>query len=185
MIESNPFYDSVAHDYNDHMSSDSRNERIRMEVANYFQAVAKRKYVMDFGGGTGADSDWLLKNGYEVCFCEASAGMRNEAINLYENRIKSGQITFLDNSQTDFRLWNADAFPKKFDAILANFCVFNHIADTGLLFSNLSSILNNGGHIVALMLDTTAAGIAKYHLKNFIRSRIKNKAPTLTIQYSG
>ena len=185
MIDSNPFYDSVAKEYNGHMRADSRNERIRKEVEAYFKEVSKGKYVMDFGGGTGADSGWLLKSGYEVCFCEPSAGMRNQAIDLYEHKIKSGQLTFLSDSQTDFNLWNADTFPKKFDGILANFCVFNHIANTELLFSKLSSILNNGGHIVALMLDTTNSGIVKYHLKNFIRSQLKRKAPTLTIQHSG
>lgn len=185
MIDSNPFYDSVAKEYDDQMRSDSRNERIRMKVATYFQAVAKGKYVMDFGGGTGADSEWLLKNKYEVCFCEPSARMRNEAMHLYQNKIHSGQLTFLDDAQTDFTLWNPDTFSRKFDAALANFCVFNCIEDMGALFVKLSSILHNGGHIVALMLDTTNNGIVKYHLKDFIRSRIKNKVPTLTIQHSG
>lgn len=185
MIDSASFYDSVANAYNDHMSSDYRNEEIRMKVATYFQAVVKGKYVMDFGGGTGADSGWLLGNGYEVCFCEPSAGMRSQAIHFYKNTIKSGQLTFLDDSQTDFRLWNADTFTPKPDAMLANFCVFNHIEDTRLLFSKVSSILNKGGNIIALMLDTTRTGIIKFHLKNFIRSQIKNEAPVLTIQHSG
>jgi SAM-dependent methyltransferase len=167
------------------MSSNSLNSLVREKAANYFQAVVKGKHVMDFGGGTGGDLNWLIDNNYEVCFCEPSKAMRNVAIELNTKKLKSNQIHFLTDIQTDFKNWDSTIFPKKFDAVLADFCVFNCIDDITLLFSKLGSVLKPGGHIIAVLLDTTINGILKHYLKNFVSSFVKNKAPYMLVAHSG
>lgn len=179
------FYNSVAVEYDNHMSSDSLNDHIRKKTAKYFQTVVKGKYVMDFGGGTGADLSWLTENKYEVCFCEPSEAMRNIAIKLNTTKVKSEYIQFLNDIQTDFKQWNTNTFSKKFDALLADFCVFNSIEDITLLFSKLNILLKPGGHVIAVLLDTTFKGILKHYVKNFIRSIVKNKYPFLVVRHSG
>jgi len=139
---------------------------------------------MDFGGGTGADLGWLTKNMYEVCFCEPSKAMRDIAIELNNKEIKSERIQFLKETQTDFIQWNSNTFPNNFDAILADFCVFNTIDDINLLFSKLNTILNPGGQIIATLLDTTFKGIIKYHIKSFVRAFITMGYPTMLVQHS-
>jgi SAM-dependent methyltransferase len=167
------------------MNSNTLNEQIRKKTAEYFKTVVKGKYVMDFGGGTGADLRWLSENNYEVCFCEPANAMRNIAIEHNASNIKSESIEFLMDTKTDFRAWEIATFYEKFDAVLANFCVFNIIDDLQLLFSKLSMSLKPKGHIIALLLDATFTGITKHYLKNFIISFLKNSYPSLIVQYSG
>ncbi len=124
------------------MQSNSLNEIIRNKTAEYFKSAVKGKHVMDFGGGTGADLKWLTENAYEVCFCEPSKAMRDIAIERNKKEIKSQQIQFLQDEQADFTKWGSNTFPRKFDAILADFCVFNTIDDIKFMFSKLCMILS-------------------------------------------
>jgi SAM-dependent methyltransferase len=166
------------------MSSNSLNKVVREKVSMYFQSVVKEKYIMDFGGGTGADLNWLARNKYEICFCEPSKAMRNIAIELNNKKIKNEQIHFLNDTQTDFREWDSSTFAKKLDAVLANFCVFNSIDNIPLLFSKLNLLIKPGGHIIAVLLDTTVSGIFKYYSKNFIVSFVRKSYPVLVVQHS-
>lgn len=180
MAGSNSFYNSVASEYDAQMKANAINERVRAKVAEYFQSVVNGKCVMDFGGGTGADLQWLSQN-HDITFCEPSEGMRKFAI---ERIKKNERIHFLDNGLTDFNKWDGSTFPEKFDGVLANFCVFNVIGDVKTLFTKLEAILNDDGCIIGLMLDTTPGGILKQYIKTFIGSFIKNETPSLTVKHN-
>ncbi len=148
------YYDSIAAEYDAQLNSDERNIRIREIVAIKFLEVVKGRLVLDFGGGTGRDFEWLLRNRYQIVFCEPSQAMRQVARNRRALEFSGSAIFFFDDEQADFRNW-AYIFPfeQKMDAILANFAVINCIQDVDILFDRLAIALKQGGHMIALVLD--------------------------------
>jgi SAM-dependent methyltransferase len=179
------FYNALAPTYNARMKSEPSNDIVRKQVADYFVKTVQDKNILDLGGGTGKDLDWLLQNGYTVCFCEPAANMRNIAIDRNLIELKSDTITFANDHQSDFRLWTPETFGIQFDAVLANFAVLNSINDLPQLFQKISVILKPGGHIIANMLDTTGHGRVKYYFKNFLAALVRNSKPVLvTRQHS-
>ncbi len=181
-FSSDSFYNSVAAEYNDRMNSDAQNGKTRKIVAEYFASTVKGKNVLDFGGGTGSDLEWLTTHGFNVWFCEPSIGMRDVAMKSHAQR---SEIHFSDNANTDFRQWNATTFPQKFDGILANFAAINSIDNIQFLFQKLNEIIAPGGHIIATLLDTTNYGIIKHYVKNFLSAYAKNDSPVLITQHAG
>src|SRR2546422_9694183 len=89
------FYDSIADDYNKLDSKESSNKIIREKVKEKFLKSVCGKIVLDFGGGTGLDLEWLRENYVQVYFCEPSEKMRAQAIQLNRETIKSNSIVFL------------------------------------------------------------------------------------------
>ena len=69
-LEPIEYYDNFSLKYNDTLNSNYINTKIRDEVKQYFLKNVKGKYVLDFGGGTGKDVEWLTNNGFTVYFCE-------------------------------------------------------------------------------------------------------------------
>ena len=156
VIEQNvSYYDEIADQYDEILDRDLSNEIIREKVAAVFSELLASGLVLDFGGGTGKDLEWLVKKGYEVIFCEPSVKMREKAFLLFQNNRPHSDTLFLGNAASDFVTWqNKLPFSQKVDAVLANFAVINNIPVIDLLFKNLSLVTRNGGHLLILVLKS-------------------------------
>jgi SAM-dependent methyltransferase len=178
------FYNGIAGNYDTILDDDSSNEIVRKRVKEKFISIVDGRRVLDFGGGTGRDLEWLLNNKYEVVFCEPSEGMRKKAINQYKNNTLTNHITFLENDKVDFTNWHVEPpVPIKVDAILSDFAVINCIADIDLLFKNLALVIKPGGHFIALMLNHEYKKTWRWKLGEFLRSFFSHKPVMKNIQY--
>ncbi|HZY36797.1 MAG TPA: methyltransferase [Mucilaginibacter sp.] len=178
------FYNEIASDYDSILDQESSNQIIRNRVKEKLVSTVEVGWVLDFGGGTGRDLDWLLNNQYKVIFCEPSVGMREKAIRRYEGDVLANNVNFLENDKVDFTRWHVDPpFAIKADAILSNFAVINCIADIDLLFKNLAQIIKPGGHMIALMLNHGYKKTWRRKLREFIKSVISHKPVMINVKY--
>jgi SAM-dependent methyltransferase len=178
------FYNEIATDYDAILDKESSNETVRKRVKEKFINSVKSGWVLDFGGGTGRDLDWLIKNQYQVVFCEPSEGMRNKAIEHHKNNTTE-QIVFLNNDQIDFSQWNIQPpFDIKVDAILSDFAVLNCIGNPDLLFKNLAQRIKPGGHFFALMLQHGYKKTKRWKLAEGLRALIDPKPLVINVTYN-
>lgn len=170
------YYDAIAAEYDGQLNSDERNIHIRETVAMKFLNVVKGHLVLDFGGGTGRDFGWLLKNQYQILFCEPSRAMRQLARDRRALEFPESAIFFFDDEQADFMKW-AEFFPfeQKVDAVLANFAVINCIRDVDVLFDKLAMALKQGGHMIALVLDDHLISGLRFNPGSTIRSFLSGR----------
>ena len=175
------YYNAIANEYNNMLNKDS-DRIVREKVTNKFCSITKAATVLDFGGGTGLDLEWLSDNNHVIFFCEPSAGMREIAIANHEN-LAHDNVIFLGDSAIDFTQWNFELpFTEKVDAILSNFAVLNCIADIELLFQNLALVIKPGGNMLALML-TKNYKILKGNFRNILASFINKKPAAINLKY--
>jgi SAM-dependent methyltransferase len=179
------FYNEIANNYDSILDQESSNEIIRNRVKEKLISAVESGWVLDFGGGTGRDLDWMLNNRYKIIFCEPSAGMREKAMARYEDDTLAYNITFLQNDKVDFTNWHIDPpFSIKVDAILSDFAVINCIADIDLLFKNLAKIIKPGGHMIALMLNHGYNKTWRRKLRELIKSIISRKPVVINVKYN-
>ena len=180
------FYNEIAGQYNAILKAEDTNSIVRSKVAGKFHDIIKSGLVLDFGGGTGLDLDWLLGFQYEVFFCEPSAGMRQMAIQRNADLLHSSHINFLAQEKTDFAKWHQDLpFSQQVDAILSNFAVINNIADIQTLFSALARVLKPGAHMMALMLDSRWQTLFRRHPMAFLKFLFNCRTISLKVQFKG
>jgi SAM-dependent methyltransferase len=176
------YYNAIANEYND-MVGKSADKIVREKVANKFCSIVKASVVLDFGGGTGLDLEWLAANNHAIYFCEPSAGMREKAICSYKDFLRANVI-FLDDSAADFRQWHLQLpFNEKVDAVLSNFAVLNCVPDIDLLFQNLAVVVKPGGNIIALVLTRKIKGMLKGNFRSILKSFIQQKPASINVRY--
>ncbi|MEP6950890.1 MAG: class I SAM-dependent methyltransferase [Ginsengibacter sp.] len=176
------YYNAIANEYNEMVDKDA-DRMVREKVANKFCSIVKASVVLDFGGGTGLDLEWLTGNNHTVFFCEPSAGMRERAMRSHKD-LQHNNVIFLDDSATDFRRWHVQPpFPVKVDAVLSNFAVLNCIPDMELLFRNLAVVVKPGGNIIALVLTKNIKEIWKGHFRSILKSFINREPASILVRY--
>jgi 2-polyprenyl-3-methyl-5-hydroxy-6-metoxy-1,4-benzoquinol methylase len=148
------YYDNISLKYDDTLNSNQINTKIREEVKQYFLKNVKGKYVLDFGGGTGKDVEWLTKNGFTVYFCEPARRMRELAIKIFHKSGLSGEVIFLNDENSVYQNWisNDHPFEHKVNGILANFAVLNSIKRIEILSEKLALITHPGAHLIVSVL---------------------------------
>lgn len=178
------FYNEIAKQYDDILEQDKDNIFVRQKVSVVFSSIMKSGLVLDFGGGTGKDIDWLVKKGYSVIFCEPSVNMRKKAILFSKKNLPGSDIIFLNNTESDFINWPVSIpFSKKVDGVLANFAVINNIPDIKLLFKNLSLVINQGGHLLMLVLKPSLRKSWQSNRLATLRSIFTDETVTTTIKF--
>jgi SAM-dependent methyltransferase len=176
------YYNAIANEYND-MVGKSADKIVREKVANKFCSIVKASVVLDFGGGTGLDLEWLARNNDTVFFCEPSAVMREKAI-CSRKDLPHDTVIFLDDSAADFRQWHLQLpFNEKVDAVLSNFAVLNCVPDIDLLFQNLAVVVKPGGNIIALVLTRKIKGMLKGNFRSILKSFIQQKPASINVRY--
>lgn len=173
-IEKNiSYYNEVACTYDSIMEQDESNKLVRQKVREKFLSTVKSGSVLDFGGGTGLDLDWLTTGDYDIFFCEPSAAMRDKAIHHNASILHNNRIIFLDKDKTNFMTWHSvRPFSIQVDAMLANFGVLNYIPDIGSLFNNLAVVLKPGGHFLLLILHLNFKKRVQWHRRNALYSLV-------------
>lgn len=165
------YYDEVARTYNAIIDQDKTNQVVRQKVKETFLSFVKSGTVIDFGGGTGLDLEWLSAAGYKIVFCEPSSSMREKAMEYNNTVLQNPLIIFVDPPKTDFEKWHTyPPFSEPVDAMLSNFGVINYIQDINNLFCSIAAVVRPGGHFIAIMLDFTLNKRLKWHRRNAIRS---------------
>jgi SAM-dependent methyltransferase len=176
------YYNAIANEYNE-MLDKIPDKIAREKVADKFCSIVKDGIVLDFGGGTGLDIQWLTNKNFTVFFCEPSTGMRERAISAYSN-LPQDKIIFLDDSATDFRQWHLQLpFPVQVDAVLSNFAVLNCIPDIELLFQSLALVIKPGGNMIALVLTKKLKNKLDGNFRSILKSFIPYGPATLNITY--
>jgi len=166
------FYDLHAAEYDSHMSaSDNRVRLVVRQLLKYYVSDGK---VLDFGGGTGLDLQWLSEHYAKAFFLEPSTNMRVEA-----HKVAFGflNVSFVEKN-IDFNNWDEDNLPfsEKVNGIIANFAVLNCIENIDTLFQKLALICTNNGYIVATVLNTSLKNLFKnYSLKIALKSVLNQK----------
>lgn len=168
------YYNEIANNYDQLLEKDDSNKLIRQKVKEKFMAhVQPDSHVLDFGGGTGIDLEWLLANNYNIIFCEPSALMREKAIKYNNDSFHSKKVIFLDTDKTDFTNWHKqNPFVQQVDAVLSNFAVINNIQNIRLLFKSLAPLVRSGGNLIVIVLDISFRKRLKWHRHNAIKSFI-------------
>ena len=175
------YHDEVAEEYNAIMDSHQPNQLIRQRVRDKFCSLVPHGRVLDFGGGTGLDLEWLTASGYEVIFCEPSVAMRKKAM---ESSGATDKVRFLEDGQSDFSTWEkAMPFAEKVDAILSDFGPLNYIPDIRQLFSNLSKVIRSGGNVVLLVLHLPFKKRWKWHRRNALATLLFGNTFRMYIPY--
>jgi SAM-dependent methyltransferase len=184
-IEQNiAYYNEVAGIYNSILDSDRANEIVRRKVKEKFLSLVKSGTVLDFGGGTGLDLEWLAAANYKIYFCEPSVAMRNQAIKSSSDNHHESKVEFLQESKTDFTKWSsAPPFATKVDGILCNFGVVNYIPDIRALFHSLARVTSPGGHLMCVMLELDLRKRFKWHRRNAIQSLLFGQPFKMYIPY--
>lgn len=178
------YHDEVAKDYNSVMGGHEANEWIRLRVRERFCHLVPAGRVLDFGGGTGLDLEWLTDAGYKVVFCEPSVGMRKEAMEYEERVLSSGAVHFLEGQATDFSTWEQIApWEGEVDAALSDFGALNYIPDIAMFFRHMAGRVRAGGHILLLVLRLPFAKRWKWHRKNAIVNLLTGSVFRMYIPY--
>jgi glycosyltransferase involved in cell wall biosynthesis/SAM-dependent methyltransferase len=178
------YYDAIAHVYDETMDADRSNEAVRARVKEKLQGLLSSGWVLDFGGGTGSDLQWLTGAGYQVLFCEPSDAMRQKAIQLNETSLQGQQIVFLDKSCTDFTRWgHQPPAGIKADAMIANFGVINYIPDLPALFQNLAVALKPGAEVILVVLRFSLRQRLRWHRRNALKSLLFRVPFVMYISY--
>jgi len=175
------FFDAIAGEYNLLDNAEASNKAVREKVRQRFKERVHGNRVLDFGGGTGLDLEWLSKNYLQVCFCEPSEKMREQAIRLNAEKIKNPSIVFTNNEQSDFHKWTANSFPHRMNGVLANFAVLNNIADMDALFRAFADVMEPGGIIIANILHPRLFKLYKKHFLKMLVSRLLQRTFTIKL----
>ena len=180
------YYNEIAGNYDAILAEDHINEQVRQKVSAIFCQVVPSGTVLDFGGGTGSDLEWLTRQQYSIIFCEPATYMRQKAIDHNNSSLYNTGIIFLDDNNADFRNWQTrPPFSQKADAVLLNFAVLNCIPDVGSLFENLSLVTRAGAHLFALILNNGLKKRCKTNLRGTLLSLFNGKTIGYDIYYKG
>ncbi|HTI07196.1 MAG TPA: glycosyltransferase [Puia sp.] len=178
------YHNQAADSYDQTMDKDPANKIIRQRVKEKLCSLLPSGRVLDFGGGTGLDLEWLTTQSYQVIFCEPSVPMREKAIHYNDTILQSDRITFLDTDKTDFATWHRELpFTQKCDAVLSDFGALNYIPDIELLFNNMARVLKPGGHFVLLILKLNLTKRWRWHRRNTVKSLLFRTPYILYIPY--
>ena len=107
--------------------------------------------VLDFGAGTGIDAKAYAANGHTTFVYEPSEAMRDYLVQYCRDDIARKNIVAV-----------APPLTCTVQAVTANFAVLNHFADHAVLFEELSRVVQQGGFVLASMLNPYYLGDARY-----------------------
>lgn len=177
------YYNEVAGTYDSIMHNEHSNRIVRENVKEKFLTRVEPGWVLDFGGGTGLDLEWLTMN-YNVIFCEPSPAMREKAVEYNATVLQKSNVIFLESPKTDFNTWaGTRPFSQRLNGILCNFGVINYIPNIANLFNSLASVIRPGGHLLGIILDLSFKKRLKWHRRNAIRSLIFGSTFKMHIPY--
>lgn len=153
-INSTTYYNSIAKEYDalvgaEKTNTDARNF-IRKKSTPFF---IKDAHVLDFGGGTGLDIQWLSTLAAHLFFYEPALEMKKFA---QERAHKNGllNVTFLPEAFfTNWRPAVHELKEKQLEVIFSNFAVLNSIHNIEPLFARFAYLLKPDGVMLLTVLN--------------------------------
>lgn len=142
-------YDAAAAKAWDDEIRTERAKKIASEMLKHIPSHCKS--AMEFGSGTGLISFNLAEHFDQITLIDSSQGM----IDVLTEKIKNAEATHMFPEQIDL---TKEAYQKqKFDIIYSSM-VLHHVVDIKGIVSTLLQLLNKGGHICIVDLDTDNGG---------------------------
>jgi SAM-dependent methyltransferase len=177
LVSSEFFYDRIAVAYDELLTHQDLG--VRELVESQFLERVSNGCVLDFGGGTGLDLEWLSRSQKLVYFLEPSVRMRSVAKDRCQGY--KGYIKILDE-ELDFKQWkmNSHPFEPKVNGILANFAVFNCISELKLLFQSFYHITAKDSFVLATVLKPAS----RFHQLKYL-FRAKKRSELTYSSYEG
>lgn len=176
IVSATEYYDHVAPYYNDHQTVNDR--MVREEVSSIFRQYVSYGNVLDFGGGTGLDIPWLVREGYYVYFLEPSVHMRSIAKQIRLSFADHTPMVFVEE-MTDIFQWTPTTLPfyEKMSGILLNFAVLNSINQLIIFFRNISMVCKRDTFLVMTLISSQPKKVLKnYGTSRWIRQLIIGKS---------
>lgn len=141
------FYDDLARDYNCRFNNPRLNYMRSVEKMFLLQNLKSGK-ILDIGCGTGEQSLFLAKRGYQVLGVDISKEMLTKA----NESAKEGML----KDRLSLVIASAEALPfrdKSFDGLISIFGVFNHIPRAYHAFQETHRVLRSGGRAVFTVVN--------------------------------
>ena len=141
------FYEDLARDYDCRFNNPRLNYMRSVEKMVLLESL-KPGMILDIGCGTGEQSLFLAKRGYQVLGVDISREMLAKA----NENAKEGMLK--DN--LSLVIASAEALPfrdKSFDSLISIFGVFNHIPKADHAFQETHRVLKSGGRAVFTVVN--------------------------------
>lgn len=138
--------------YHDFMRASRQDQAVRASFQKMaLELLPEGADVLDFGAGTGIDAKAYAASGHRTFVHEPSPAMRDYLTHYCRDEIARKTIIAV-----------ASPLGCKVPAVTANFAVLNHFADHNVLFEELSRVVEQGGFVLASMLNPYCLGDARY-----------------------
>jgi SAM-dependent methyltransferase len=145
------YYDAIATHYDRDLTAEPRDRLARQAFVDLVsRCVPHGSTILDFGCGTGLDSEAFARLGYDVLAYDSSSGMLAELARCCAEPIRRGQIRVADAARSlDDAL---DGWPQP-AAVVADFAVVNMIADPAALFARFADRTPPDGWLIISVLN--------------------------------
>ena len=125
---------------------------VRAELLSAFPAGAR---VLEIGGGTGEDAEWLVRHGREVLLTDAAPAM----VRLARARLGDERARVL--AAEDLPALAAELTPDgepAFDGVFSNFAALNCVADLAPVARGLARLVRPGSAVVLVLFGPLSPG---------------------------
>lgn len=143
------YYDLIAERYDELMSDDKPNTRVRAIVRDYFCKTVPIGEILDFGAGTGLDLGWQLDSGYSVVFYEPSANMAKEAEKNFSVSEKPAVRSMIGKEANPGEISRLP--DNSLEAVFSNFAALNSVKNLAEVFAVFAKKLKPGGHLICVL----------------------------------
>jgi SAM-dependent methyltransferase len=148
-IRSRAYYDGIAAGY-DAMLDRPGNRAMRECFWQHVErAVPPRSHLLDFGAGSGLDTEHFVQAGHRVTAYDLSDGMIGVLRHRCAAQIAAGTVAPMAGTLEQVR--SALAARAPFDAIVANFAVFSTISRLAPVFRLFGELVAPGGTVLISM----------------------------------
>lgn len=151
LVSSTQYYDQISEDY-DSIMDHKRVEIVRSFIKNYCLNFIKKGIVLDFGAGTGEDTNWHLELYEKVIFYEPSSEMASVA----KDKIDPSKNYLVDFIVGDHATLDNIGKYNNIDLVFSNFAVFNSIENPLESFNVFRKILNPDGNLIIVLYERRA-----------------------------
>ncbi len=141
------FYEDLARDYNCRFNNPRLNYMRSVEKMFLLENL-KSGMILDIGCGTGEQSLFLAKRGYQVLGVDISKEMLTKA--------NESAKEFMLDDKLSLVIASAEALPfrdKSFDGLISIFGVFNHIPCAYNAFQETYRVLRSGGRAIFTVVN--------------------------------
>lgn len=161
------FHDKIAESYDDILNNNSFSVILRPVFRNILvQNIQPGNNILDLGCGTGEDSIFFSKKGFNVTGVDISPKMIEIARDKSASKDYKKKLQFICSDMESFLQENAN----KFDAIISNFNAVNYVRDLKSFSENTSASLNKNGKLIFTVLNKLSISEVFY---NFVRLNFK------------